>query len=138
MSINIVSLIMQYLAPSLVGRIASSFGLEQTLAQKAIGAVVPAILSGLIGKSSSPDGARQLSTALSQQDPGLLGNLAGMLGGGQQGNLISGGTSALSSLLGGSALGSLTSAVGKFAAIEVKLAIRGTAWIRWRRRWIRG
>jgi len=117
MSINIVSLIMQYLAPSLVGRIASSFGLEQTLAQKAIGAAVPAILSGLIGKASSADGARQLSTSLSQQDPGLLGNLAGMLGGGSQASLISGGTSALTSLLGGSALGALTGAVGKFAGI---------------------
>lgn len=117
MSINIVSLIMQFLAPSIVGRIGSAIGLESTLAQKAIGAAVPAILSGLAGLASKPDGARQLSTSISQQDPGLLGNLAGMLGGSSQANMISGGTSALTSLLGGTALGSLTGAVSKFAGV---------------------
>jgi hypothetical protein len=117
MALNIVSLIMQYLAPSLVGNIGKAIGVDSGLAQKAIGAAVPAILSGLTGLASKPEGARQLSTALQQQDPGLLGNLTGMIGGSGQSSLISSGTGALTSLLGGSALGSLTGAVSKFAGM---------------------
>jgi hypothetical protein len=112
---NIVSLLMQFLTPDLIAKIASALGLDRSLAQKAIAAAIPSILAGIIGKASTGDGVRQLGTILGQQDAGLLGKLAGMLGGAQQGSLVNGGTSLLTSLLGGNALGALSSAVGKFA-----------------------
>ena len=114
---NIVSLIMQFLAPSLVGRMASSLGIESSLAQKAIAAALPTILAGLAGKAATPDGARSLANSIGQQDPGLLGNLGNLLGGAQQGALVNAGTSVLGSLLGGNQVSGLAGALGKFAGL---------------------
>jgi Bacterial protein of unknown function (DUF937) len=114
---NIVSLVMNFLTPDVTAKIASALGLDRSLAQKAIGAAVPSLLAGIVGLGSKPEGARQLANAIGQQDTGLLQSFAGLLGGAKQGDLISGGTSALSGLLGGSALGSLTGAVAKFSGI---------------------
>ncbi len=114
---NIVSTILQYLAPAIVSRMASSLGIESSLAQKAIAAAIPTILAGLAGKASSPDGARALANSIGQQDPGLLGNLTNILGGSQQGALVNAGSSVLGSLLGGSQVGGLAGALGKFAGL---------------------
>lgn len=114
---NIVSLVMNYLTPDLIAKIASALGLDRSLAQKAIGAAVPSVLAGLTALGSKPEGARQLANAIGKQDTGLLQGFAGMLGGAKQGELISGGTSALSGLLGGGALGSLTGAIAKFSGV---------------------
>ena len=86
---NLVSLAMQFLTPDMIGRIASGLGLDKGLAGKAITAMLPSILAGIVGASAKPDGLKALTTALSNQDPGLLGSLAGMLGGSNQSSLIS-------------------------------------------------
>ncbi|MFM2422616.1 MAG: hypothetical protein RL291_1146 [Pseudomonadota bacterium] len=114
---NIVSLIMNFLAPSLVGRVASAIGIEGGLAQKAIQAAIPSILSGIVGATSKPDGARQFSDLVSKQDSGLLGNLGNLLTGQAQASLVSNGTNLLSSVLGQGSLSSLTSAIAKHAGI---------------------
>ena len=114
---NLVSLAMQYLTPDMIGRIASGLGLDKTMAGKAISAALPSILAGIVGASSKPDGMKAITTALGNQDPGLLGGLAGMLGGSNQSSLISNGSSLLSGLLGGSATGALAGAVSKFAGV---------------------
>jgi hypothetical protein len=114
---NLVSIAMQFLTPDMIGRIASGLGLEKGLAGKAISAALPSILAGIVGSSAKPDGLKAISSALSNQDPGLLGNLAGMLGGSNQSSLISNGSSLLSGLLGGSATGALAGAVAKYAGI---------------------
>lgn len=114
---NLVSLAMQFLTPDMIGRIASGLGLDKGLAGKAISAALPSILAGIVGSSAKPDGLKALTSALGSQDPGLLGNLAGMLGGSNQSSLISNGASMLSNVLGGSATGALAGAVAKFAGI---------------------
>jgi hypothetical protein len=114
---NLVSLAMQFLTPDMIGRIASGLGLDKGLAGKAISAALPSILAGIVGSSAKPDGLKALTSALGNQDPGLLGSLAGMLGGSNQSSLISNGSSMLSGLLGGSATGALAGAVAKFAGI---------------------
>ena len=38
---NIVSLIMQFLGPAIIGKLASSLGINQTIAQRIIAAAVP-------------------------------------------------------------------------------------------------
>ncbi len=114
---NIVSMIMSLLTPALISRIAAGLGADNTLVGKAITAALPAILAGLVGKSASPDGLKSLTGALAQQDTGILGNLANILGGPQQAGLATGGGNILGSLLGGGATSALAGAVGKFSGL---------------------
>ena len=115
---NLVSLIMQFLAPAIINKMAGSLGLGQGLAGKAISAALPAILAGLAGSASKSGGAGALASILGKQDPGLLGNFANMLGGGGQQSMIDSGAGALTSLLGGGSTNAIASAVGKFAGIN--------------------
>ena len=114
---NLVSLAMNFITPAIVGRIASALGIDSKIAQMAISAALPSILAGMVGKSSTPSGLSQLTGLLGQQDPSLLSNLAGMIGGTDQSKLVTGGSNMLGSLLGNTALGALTGAVGKFAGV---------------------
>ncbi len=115
---NLVSMAMQYLAPVIINKIAGSLGLGQGLVGKAISAALPAILAGLAGSASKSGGGGALASILGKQDPGLLGNLGNLIGGGGQQQLIDGGSNALTSLLGGSQSSALASAVGKFAGLD--------------------
>lgn len=115
---NLVSLAMQYLGPVILNRIASSLGLGQGLVGKAVAAAIPSILAGLAGRAAQPGGATALGNVLSKLDPGLLGNLGNLIGGTGQQQLVDSGSSALSSLLGGSATGALTNAVAQYAGID--------------------
>lgn len=112
---NLVSMAMQYLAPALVGKLASGLGINSTIANAVIKAAVPVILGALAGKSAKPDGARALFDVLGKQDTGLLGRLSSVLGGPQQKTIAEQGTNILGSLLGNSSLGSLVGAVSKFS-----------------------
>ena len=114
---NIVSTIMQLLAPAIINKIASSLGVNQGIAGKAIAAIVPAILAGLIGKSSTSSGAADLASALGKQDSSILGNLGSLIGGPGQQSFTDKGNSVLGSLLGGSASSALAGAAGKFAGL---------------------
>jgi hypothetical protein len=114
---NLVSLALQFLGPAILGKFAGALGVNSTIAQKAVMAVVPAILSGILGKSAQPGGAQILSDLLGKQDTGLLGRLGDIIGGPQQKTVVDQGTSALGSLLGNSAMGSLAGAIGKYAGL---------------------
>lgn len=117
MSFDVVSLIRQYLTPVIVEKIAAALGLDRSQTNSAIGALLPAILSGLLGAGQRPGGARTLNEAVGAQDQGILGNLANMIGGGGQKSLIDSGSSILGSLLGGSSANALGSAAGRFSGI---------------------
>ena len=114
---NIVSIAMQYLTPMIVDKIASSLGISSPLVTKAIGAILPSILAGMVGTSAKPDGLDKLTEVLGKQDTGILGKLGDLIGGGGQGALVQGGTDVLGSLLGGQGLGALVGAAAKFAGI---------------------
>jgi hypothetical protein len=114
---NIVSTIMSFLGPMIVNKIAANLGVNQGIAGKAISALVPAILAGVIGKSSTPGGAGALASILGKQDTGILGNLGNLIGGAGQQSMVDSGNSVLGSLLGGSSASALTNAVGKFAGL---------------------
>src|SRR5262245_30232194 len=100
MATNFVSLVMQFLTPDMIGRIASALGLDRASAQTAIGAGVPGLLAGLCGVAAQPGGAQKLVDAARQQT-GALGNFASVIGGANQSSLIEKGSQLLSSLLGG-------------------------------------
>ena len=114
---NIVSVAAQHLTPMIVDKIASSLGITSPLAQKAIGAILPTILAGLLGSSSKSDGLADLTKALGQQDTDFLGKLGEMIGGSGQGAMIEAGGKTLGSLLGGSGVEAMCGAVAKFAGI---------------------
>ena len=118
MAENLVALVTRFLTPDMMARIASALGLDFSVAQKAIGASIPAILAGMAGIASKPGGSQQLSNALAQQSPGVLDNLMNVVGGSGQKAFVDGGASTLSSLLGGGVMSALASGIGKFAGIS--------------------
>ena len=118
MATNLVSQIAEALSPTIVPRIASALGLNQTSTQKAIVAAVPALLAAFISYVSKPQGATKLNEVVRKQEPGVLGSLANVIGEPGQKALIDQGTSVLTSLLGGKTLSALTGAVTQYAGIE--------------------
>jgi len=117
MAINLVSLVMQFLTPDMIGRIATALGLDRNIVQAAVGAVVPALLGGFSKTATQPGGAQKLVDAARQQT-GTLGNFASMLGSGGQSSLIENGSRMLSALLGGQDQNSLAQAVAKFGGLN--------------------
>src|SRR5262249_4086773 len=78
-------------------------------------AAVPAILSTLTGLIDRPGGARQLADAVARQPADVLSSIAnGRAGSAEMANR---GTSLLTSLLGGGALGTLAATLARFAGI---------------------
>jgi len=116
MAVNLVSLIMQFLTPDMIGRIASALGLDRNNTQTAIGAAVPGLLAGLCGVATQPGGAQKLVEAARQQT-GALGSFAKMVGDSGQSSLIEKGSQLLSSLLGGRDQTALAGAIGKYAGL---------------------
>jgi hypothetical protein len=116
MSTNLVSYVMQYLTPDMVGRMAAALGLNRSDAQSGVSAAVPALLAAFTGLADKPGGAQSLVNTIKQQS-GIADNFASMIGGSNQASFIDRGTSLLTSLLGGGDSSSLASAVGRFAGL---------------------
>src|SRR6516162_3528346 len=116
MAINLVSLVMQFLTPDMIARIASALGVDRTNTQTAIGAAIPGLLAGLSGVAAQPDGAQKLVDTVRQQT-GALGSIANMIGASGQSSLIEKGSQILSSLLGGRDQTALAGAVSKYAGL---------------------
>jgi len=116
MAINLVSVVMQFLTPDMIGRIAAALGLDRNVTQAAISALIPALLAGFSNTSTQPGGAQKLVDAARQQT-GTLGNFATMVGTGGQSSFIEKGSQMLSALVGGGEQNSLAQAVAKFTGI---------------------
>jgi len=116
MATNLVTEIMQYLTPDMIGRIAAALGLNQSNASTAVSASVPALLAGLCGVAAQPSGASKLLDSAGQQT-GMLDKFAGMLGGDKAG-LIDKGSQILSSLFGRQEQSALAGAVAKFSGLN--------------------
>jgi hypothetical protein len=114
---NILSQITQFLTPDVIAKLAQGAGIsDRSAAQKAVGAAVPAILSGLAGLAAKPDGARQLADAVARQPADMLDKLASMTGGTAQ--IADTGKSMLSSLFGSSMLASVAGGIARFVGID--------------------
>jgi hypothetical protein len=118
MATNLVSVVMQFLTPDIIAKIASSLGIDRNVIQKAIGGAVPALLASLGDVASTPNGARQLANTLAQQPTGSLESLKGLIGGSGPGTLAETGSSMLSGLFGGPALDTMAQSIGKFAGVD--------------------
>jgi len=115
MANSIVSTISRFLTPEVIGKLASASGLDHSVTQTAVGAALPSILTALTGVAAQPNGARQLADAVAQQPTDILGSITS----GATGLPLTGekGTNLLSSLLGGTQLGVLTSKLGRFLGV---------------------
>jgi hypothetical protein len=118
MAANLVSVVMQFLTPDMIAKIASALGLDRSLVQKATGGAVPALLASLADVAVTPNGARQLSNTLAQQQTGALENFKNLIGGSSQNTLAETGSGTLSGLFGGAALDTMAQSIGKFAGLD--------------------
>jgi uncharacterized protein DUF937 len=114
MAANLTSVVMQFLTPEVIEKIASFLGIDRTATQKAAGGAVPALLAGLSDLVATPTGASQLSRLLSQESGGSPTDLLGNAG--PQG-LAETGANMLSGLFGGRTMDTMAQVVGKFAGI---------------------
>ena len=81
MATNLVSQIVEALGPTIVSRIASSLGLDQSATQKTVSAAVPGLLAAIISLVSKPQGASKLNDVVAKQPAGVLSSLADVIGG---------------------------------------------------------
>jgi hypothetical protein len=116
MSTNLVSYVMQFLTPDMVGRIAAALGLNRSDAQSGVSAAVPAMLAAFGGLADKPGGAQSLVNTIKQQS-GVADNFGSMIGGSNQASFMERGSSLLTSLLGSHDASSLAGAVGRFAGL---------------------
>ena len=116
MATNLVSVVMQFLTPDMIAKIASVLGLDRNVAQKAIAGAIPALLASLADVASTPNGARQLTNTLTQQSDSLE-NLKNLVGGAGQNLVADSGSNMLSGLFGGGTLDTMAQTIGKFAGI---------------------
>ena len=116
MATNLVTLVMQFLTPDMIGRVATALGLDRTLVQSVISAAVPGLLAGFSGVATRPGGAQKLVEA-AKQETGTLGKFADILGSGGQSNFIERGSQLLESLVGTRDKSALIGAIGQFAGL---------------------
>ena len=122
MALNLVSLVTQFITPVMVNRIAGALGINSGLAQTIISAAIPSVLGSLGNVAATPNGAKAISNAISNQDPDLLGSLTKAIGGAGQGDMLNMGSNMLGSLIGNNAIGGLAGALGKFAGADASAA----------------
>jgi hypothetical protein len=113
---NLVSLVMQFLTPDMIGRIAIALGLDRNKAQLAISSAVPAILAAFNDTATQPGGAQKLADTARQQ-AGSLRKFASVLAEGGQSSLFEEGSQMLASLVSGQNQNALTEAIAKFTGL---------------------
>src|SRR5262249_19734317 len=116
-AINLVSLVMQFLTPDMIGRLANSFGLDRNRVQFAISSAVTAVLAAFNDTATQPGGAQKLVDAAGQHTS-TLANFASELAVGGQSALFEKGSRMLLSLVGAANQNALTEAVATFTGLS--------------------
>jgi hypothetical protein len=113
---NIIELVTNHLNKDVVRNIGSLIGESPDKTKTALGAAVPALLAGITQFASKPEGALALDAAVSKQDTGILGDLAGAFGS-QGSSLTQQGGNLLNSLFGNNLFSSLLGCVSNFTSL---------------------
>ncbi len=108
---NIVSDVMKMATPAIIEKIAASFGLTGTAVSSILASAVPALMGAVANRSASASGAKDVLSVLAGANPNLASGMVSALTGASAGNLATGGTSMLTSLLGQGGLSTFTNAV---------------------------
>jgi hypothetical protein len=114
MATNLISVVMQFLTPDMVGRIATALGVDRNRVQSAITSAVPGLLAAFNNVATQPGGAQRLADAARQQT-GSPGNFASMLASGGQSSFQA--SQVLASLVGDQNQNVLTQAISKFTGL---------------------
>jgi Bacterial protein of unknown function (DUF937) len=113
---NLISLIMKFLTPDMIGRIASTLGLSRSDTTSVASTAVPALLAALTGVATQPGGAQKLADA-AKREAGTLDKYASMLGAAGQTSAVDRGSQMLASLLGDREQTALATSIGKYAGL---------------------
>jgi len=119
---NIVDLVKDQLTSQVLGSLGSLVGTNEAQTKAATAAAVPAMLGGLAKLAGTSQGAGQLASALGGLDLGMLGNLAGVLGGSNASKMSDKGGSLLGSLFGNSATSMIVETLASFLGIKGGIA----------------
>jgi outer membrane protein OmpA-like peptidoglycan-associated protein len=115
MSFNLLDVVKGHFSSDIVSKAASFLGENESGVSKAMGGILPTVLSGLASKASTSEGAAEVaSMAGDTHSSGLLGNIGSFFGGG---DLLSKGGDLIKGLFGGK-LGGIVDAVAGFAGIK--------------------
>jgi len=87
MATNLVSLVMQFLTPDMIGRIGTALELDRNKIQPAVSSAVPALLAAFNDTATQPGGAQKLVDTARQQ-AGSLRKFARVLAAGGQSSLF--------------------------------------------------
>jgi hypothetical protein len=118
---NILELFSGGPSQSMVGAVSKMLGESEGGVQSAVTSLIPTLLGGMMQKSSTPQGAGDLFKLVTGAniDPGMLSNVAGLLGGGAPTDkLLSTGASLVSGLFGGDKASGLANALSSVAGIK--------------------
>ncbi len=124
---SLIESILKLVPEGLIGDAASRLGEEGSVVTRALGAVVPMLLGGMIQKSSNDTGLQSLFSMLSNpQAAGFLDNLGGLVGSGNLAhNDPKDAAGALIGSLFGDKTGPLLGAVSSFAGFKSKESAGG-------------
>lgn len=117
---NLLGLLKDNLTPEVISQAANLIGEDKDKTSSALGGILPAIMGGVMSKASNEEGASGLLSMLKDggHDGGMLGNIAGMLGGGDStSSMLSAGSGIVSSLF-GDKVGGLVSMLSGFAGVK--------------------
>jgi hypothetical protein len=117
MATNIVSIVMQFLTPPMVERIAAALSLDRNKVQSAISGGVPALLAAFSATAMQPDGAQKLADTAGQQAR-VLESFPSVLATGGQSMLFDNGSQLLASLVSGQNQNAMTGAISEFTGLE--------------------
>lgn len=81
---DLSSLLNGPIGKSVIGSVAGKFGMDESQAESAVNAAIPALLNGINKNAQTEEGAASLDKALEKHDGGILDNLMGMFGGDTQ------------------------------------------------------
>jgi len=122
MNANLLALAQEALGTDFSKLAGSFLGESQASTQSALGSLLPAVLGTVAQKGSTPDGASSLMSLFNSPnlDTGMLGNIAGLFGGGGSGasDLLKLGTSTLVPALFGDKSGALVNALSSASGIK--------------------
>jgi hypothetical protein len=117
---NILEMLTSGAGKDLIGPAAKLLGESETGVQSAVTSLLPVLLGGMTQKASTTGGAADLFKMVTgaNVDTGLLGNIAGALGGAGSSALTSVGSSLLSGLFGGDKSSMLGNALASVTGIK--------------------
>lgn len=120
MAINLLEMLQSQVGGELASQASKFLGESETSTGKAVGAILPSLLGGLMGKASNESGARGVLDFLKSNniDGNILENLGGLFGGGQStDNLLNSGGGILKYLV-GDKLGSIVDLISNVAGVK--------------------